>query len=154
MVVFERLLLAAGLLLLGYLSYRGWVALQLKRRRSEALGLPGYRAGAATILYFTTPGCMPCQTIQQPALAQIEQRFGRSLSVLQFDASRHPELADAWGVLSAPTTFIIDRQGRPRGVNHGVARADKLEAQLKAIGIEPLVQPEPQETKWAISQDG
>jgi protein-disulfide isomerase-like protein with CxxC motif len=40
-------------------------------------------------------------------------------------------LANEWGVMSVPTTFILDKDGRPRQINHGVARAEKLLAQLK-----------------------
>ncbi|HLE53485.1 MAG TPA: hypothetical protein VI755_15570, partial [Anaerolineales bacterium] len=41
--------------------------------------------------------------------------------------------ADYWGVLSVPTTFIIDRRGRPRRVNHGVASAEKLFKQIEDV---------------------
>jgi hypothetical protein len=34
--------------------------------------------------------------------------------------------------MSVPKTFIIDRHGQLRQINHGVARAEKLLAQLKA----------------------
>ena len=133
----DRLLLTAGLILLGLLAYQLLKRYQLRRRRSQALGIPGYRPGQATILYFTTPTCAPCRTVQKPALAAIKDQYGSSVNILQFDASRHTGLADSWGVLSVPTTFIIDRQGRPRGVNHGVARAGKLKSQLGDIGVEP-----------------
>jgi len=36
-------------------------------------------------------------------------------------------------VLSVPTTFIIDSQGRPRRVNHGVASAEKLLNQIEEV---------------------
>jgi hypothetical protein len=41
-------------------------------------------------------------------------------------------VADYWGVLSAPTTFIIDARGQPRAVNHGLASMEKLLRQLEA----------------------
>jgi hypothetical protein len=52
-------------------------------------------------------------------------------------------LRNTWGVLSLPTTFIIDMKGHPRGVNHGATRAARLIDQLNAIGVASVPQPEP-----------
>lgn len=135
----ERLLLAAGLALLGLITYRGINWLLVRRRARTILGLERYEPGRPTILYFTTPGCAPCLTVQRPALQELEERYDGGLQVLQVDATEEPELADRWGVLSVPTTFLIDAQGQARGVNHGVARASKLLRQLEAIGAGPPV---------------
>ena len=51
----------------------------------------------------------------------------------KIDASSQPDLASQWGVLSVPTTFVIDAQGNPRYVNHGVAPLDKLQRQFAEI---------------------
>jgi hypothetical protein len=59
------------------------------------------------------------------------------LQIFEIDATAQPRLADAWGVLSVPTTFLIDAAGRPRRVNHGAVRAGALMAQLVAIGALP-----------------
>lgn len=149
----ERILLAAGLVLLGWLGYRLFSSLQLKRNQGSSLGLPGYQPGVATILYFTTPTCAPCRTIQKPALATIRERYGRAVDILQIDATSQPELADQWGVLSVPTTFVIDQTGQPRGVNHGVTRADKLQAQLEAIGVEQVVNPSRSQAQLITSRE-
>jgi thiol-disulfide isomerase/thioredoxin len=135
--VLERALLAAGLALLLLLAYRSANALLLRRRARQALGLPAYQPGRPAVLYFTTPGCLPCKTIQRPALNQLRRRYGDRLQIIEIDASQEPGLAAAWGVLTAPTTFLIDPAGRPRGVNHGLARATKLIGQLTAIGAPP-----------------
>ena len=135
----ERLAIALALLATGGLGYALGSRLWLAIRARSALGLGefGYQPGKPAILYFTSPGCVPCITLQRPALAQLMAAFGRRLQVLEVDATQHPRLADAWGVLSVPTTFIIDADGRPRGVNHGVARAARLAAQLAAVGEVP-----------------
>lgn len=71
--------------------------------------------------------------IQRPALARLQERLGEAIQVVEIDAAAQPRLADYWGVLSAPTTFIIDSRGRPRRVNHGVAGAEKLEKQIEEV---------------------
>jgi thiol-disulfide isomerase/thioredoxin len=140
-VLIARIGIAVALVVAGCLAYvlgnRVWLA--TRARQTLGLGPFGYHAGKPTILYFTSPGCVPCITIQRPALARLLAAFGSRLQVLEVDATEHPRLADAWGVLSVPTTFIIDAQGRPRGVNHGATRADKLASQLAALGEIPPI---------------
>jgi thiol-disulfide isomerase/thioredoxin len=89
--------------------------------------------GIPAILYFTTPDCIPCKTIQRPAIDKLKYLFGETLEVVEVDALDRPELASQWGVMSVPTTFIIDASGQPRHVNHGVTTTDKLLIQLKGI---------------------
>jgi thiol-disulfide isomerase/thioredoxin len=89
--------------------------------------------GVATILYFTTPFCEPCRTLQQPTLTQLEQEYGGRLKVIKIDATEQPDVADRWGVFSAPTTFVLDEQQQPRHVNRGVASAETLKKQLGLV---------------------
>lgn len=51
--------------------------------------------------------------------------------VLQFDATQVPDAADRWGVMSAPTTFVLNAVGEPQAVNHGVADERKLLQQIE-----------------------
>ena len=104
----------------------------LRRARGRRLGLETIEPGIPAILYFTTPDCMPCKTVQRPELEKLAARLEPELQIIAVDASVQTELADYWGVLSVPTTFIIDSRGRPRRVNYGVTRADKLFEQIQA----------------------
>ncbi len=90
-------------------------------------------SGKPVLLYFTTPTCAPCKTVQKPAIAKIQETLGEMLKVIEVDATEQPDLAKRWGVLSVPTTFVIDSRGQARYVNHGVARADKLLKQFNAL---------------------
>jgi thiol-disulfide isomerase/thioredoxin len=130
----ERLALAILITTCAWLIGRALTKRALLGHRARALGLEGYRPGRAAIVYFSAPGCFPCTTMQRPALAALQAGFGDRLQILEIDALDHPDAADAWGVLSVPTTFIINREGRPRRVNHGPARASRLRTQLAAIG--------------------
>jgi thiol-disulfide isomerase/thioredoxin len=145
-----RLALALGIIVLGLALFRGANLLVLARAKARA-HVPGRRPAdpgasgpsrpaAATLLYFTTPECGPCKTVQRPAIERLRQQMGDRLEVIEIDASLEPEAAVEWGVLSVPTTFVLDAAGAPRHVNHGVTTADKLMRQVEDVSKEiPLI---------------
>lgn len=104
----------------------------LSRSKQRYRLLENFHLGTPAILYFTTPTCVPCKTVQRPAIQQIKHQMGPRLQVIEVDAAARPDLAADWGVLSVPTTFLLDSKGRPRHVNHGVTRAEKLQQQLES----------------------
>jgi thioredoxin 1 len=130
-----RLLIAVALIAIGLLAAGAYSRLILQQAGHKRMGLESARPGLHTILYFTTPGCAPCRTVQAPALEQVSRAHANSVQVIKIDAAEHPDIADHWGVLSVPTTFIIDPAGRARFYNTGVARAEKLERQLVEAGL-------------------
>lgn len=120
------LLLSAGIGL--SLLYKRWV----RSRSSKLLRRLGpLRSGTFILVYFTSPTCVPCKTVQRPAIEQLMQKFGDALQVLEIDALQHPDLASSWGVLSVPTTFVINQFGKICHVNYGIARAEKLMEQIQ-----------------------
>lgn len=129
--IFPRFLLAIGISLAGLLIYWLYNRFVLARADSKVSALTGYRRGIPALLYFTTPTCVPCKTVQRPAIERMKTGFGKWFQVIEVDASARPELAQEWGVMSVPTTFVIDAQGKPRYVNHGVTAAEKLLQQLE-----------------------
>ena len=131
--ILSRALLAGLIAAAGIGLYFGVNQILLARLRGRRLGLETVRPGIPAILYFTTPSCQPCRTVQRPALAKLQERLGDCLQVITVDAAGSPDLAHYWGVLSVPTTFIIDSRGRPRRVNHGVASAEKLLRQIEEV---------------------
>lgn len=86
------------------------------------------------VLAFSTPDCVPCRTAQKPALEQLQRRFPGRVDVREVDATVHPELADRFGILTVPSTVLVAADGRILAVNYGLARADKLTAQLNLNG--------------------
>jgi thioredoxin-like negative regulator of GroEL len=92
--------------------------------------LRGLLPNVPAIIYFTTPSCIPCKIQQQPALHRLKTELGENVQIIQIDATEQPDAADRWGVLSAPTTFVLNAQGQPNAVNHGVADEHKLKRQL------------------------
>ena len=119
--IWAIVIIAAGIILFN-LGNR-WILFRAARLPQIA-GLA--QQGIPILLYFTTPTCAPCKTIQRPAIERLKQMAGDRLQVVEIDASSQPEVARQWGVLSVPTTFVLDAAGRPRHVNHGVTPVDKL----------------------------
>ena len=126
-----RTLLAFAIIVSGLAVYGFTNRLVLTRAAGKFKALQGLNPGTPAILYFTTPTCAHCKTVQRPAIQKVKQALGEKVQVIEIDASERKDLAHEWGVLSVPTTFIIDKNGQPRQVNHGVARAEKLLAQLE-----------------------
>jgi thiol-disulfide isomerase/thioredoxin len=133
----ERLLILLVVVVMALVAWRQLQRRAERRRDADGLAPLGYRPGAPAVLYFTAPGCAPCESVQKPALQRVADRFGGRLQVLEVDANLQPRWADAWGVLAVPTTFLIDRTGRVRRVNHGPTREHTLLAQFAEIGEVP-----------------
>jgi thioredoxin-like negative regulator of GroEL len=128
-----RFAYALGIILLGLFAY--WLIHQrlLERARNNVSTLFRQLPNKPVIVYFTTPDCAPCKTIQRPALNQLSNLMGDKLEVVEIDATERPDLAQQWGVMSVPTTFLLDARGEARYVNNGVARVEKLMEQLQTL---------------------
>lgn len=133
----ERLLIVlvvAAVAAIVVLAVRALVAHRTAGRLGAELGLP-LPAGSAdgpTVLYFYGPGCAACAS-QRRALDLLGER--RRLNVVPVDAAREPALASWAGVMTVPTTAIVDRRRRLRAVNHGFRPADDLAAQLDQAAV-------------------
>ena len=90
--------------------------------------------GRPALVVFSSPGCTVCRTTQRPAVESVVSEFGSGLRVLSVDMADRPSVGRAFNVLTAPTTVVLDRDGRIRTINHGFAPADTLAAQISALG--------------------
>jgi len=128
-----RSVLALAIIGVGIFAY--WLLNQrlLVRAKSNIFTLFSQLPNKPVIVYFTTPDCAPCKTVQRPALSRVSQLLGDSLEVIEIDATQRPDLAKIWGVMSVPTTFLLDARGEARYVNNGVTRAEKLMEQLQTL---------------------
>lgn len=133
----DELLLRFGLTVVivatGLFAY--WLFNQrlLGRAQNLAVSLVGELPNKPMIVYFTTPDCAPCKTVQRPALSKLLTLTGDSVQVIEIDATQRPDLAKQWGVMSVPTTFLLDARGEARYVNNGVTRVEKLMEQLQTF---------------------
>ena len=80
-----------------------------------------------TLVYFYGPLCVSC-TDQARAIDELVQEVGTA--VLRFDVTNESALADALGVVTVPTTAVIDAAGRVRHVNLGYHPKAILASQL------------------------
>lgn len=127
----ERLVIVAVLAILGVVVYQLYTRRQLAQISAKSSADPilnGLKPEVPTIVYFTTPNCIPCKTQQQPAIKKV--RDTQEVQVVQIDATQDPDAASRWGVMSAPTTFVLDSSFKPKSVNHGVADETKLLKQV------------------------
>lgn len=123
------LLIAAGVTAYQWLNR--WILARAQHSGVTSPGqLPEQTRGVPAIVYFTTPDCAACKAVQRPALLKIQQQLGSQVQIIEIDAQSRPDLASRWGVLSVPTTFILDAQGILQHVNHGATRAEKLVQQI------------------------
>jgi len=125
-----RSIFALAIIGAGLFAY--WLVNQrlLVKARSNVFTLFSKLPNKPVIVYFTTPDCAPCKTVQRPAINRVSQLLGEKLEIVEIDATQRPDLAKIWGVMSVPTTFLLDARGEARFVNNGVTRAEKLMEQL------------------------
>jgi thiol-disulfide isomerase/thioredoxin len=124
---------ALGMIGLGVLAYALLGQRLLTRAQENAQALLGALPETPVIVYFTTPDCAPCKTIQRPALQQLLNLMGERVRVIEIDATQQPDLARKWGVMSVPTTFLLDAHGKARYVNNGIARLETLMKQVQSL---------------------
>jgi thioredoxin-like negative regulator of GroEL len=109
------------------------------RRQYAELNLTGLSAELAARLPISTPGIVyfygpHCATCRQQAgvldwLAETE-----NVQMARIDASKETQLADELGVMTVPTTVVVDGSKRVRSVNPGFRGAEILREQLLSVG--------------------
>ena len=124
-----------AIVIIGAGAFAYWLINQrlLIRARNNVFRLLSSPPNKPVIVYFTTPDCAPCKAIQRPAINRVSHLLGEELEVIEVDATERPDLAKVWGVMSVPTTFVLDARGEARYVNNGVARAEKLLEQIQTL---------------------
>ena len=93
--------------------------------------------GRPAVVVFSTPGCTACRTAQYPAIEAVESQLGGTLRVMHVDIAGRPEVGRSVGVLTAPSTIVLDKEGRIESFNQGFAPVEQLLAQLNGLGVSP-----------------
>lgn len=88
----------------------------------------GLSDGKAAILYLWGARCVPCVTLQEPALARVEAAV--EVEVRKVEAVADGDLTRRFSILTVPSTVVIGVDRRIRAVNLGYADDTKLLEQL------------------------
>ena len=133
----ERLVvLGIGVLaaLAAYGAWRWWQARRLQTLATAVMPAPlpaGVDGSKPAVLYFTTTDCAQCRLQQTPILAQLQNQV--DVVVHKLDAIEQEALARFYGIMTVPTTVVLDRRLQPVAVNHGVTPLQKLQVQVREI---------------------
>lgn len=128
-------LLALGVVVLGVAA--AWVGLRWNFRKTVRRGagdLVVQDGGFPVVLAFSTADCVPCKTVQKPALDELRGRFSGQVQVREVDATIEPALARRFGILTVPSTVVIGAQGAIVAVNQGPVGWETLAGQLGLNG--------------------
>jgi thioredoxin 1 len=132
-IVSERLIaliivvLLMGVIWGGWQLYKAWLRVRLQK------STPQPDDTVPKLLFFTTPYCAVCRTKQSGVVEELEQELGETVKVIKIDADDQPELAKQYGVITIPSTFVIDAKGQIRAINHGFASIEKLRGQFQQV---------------------
>jgi len=132
--VLERLLIVFVAMLAIALLYRLWRLWQHRRLQKLRTVMapihlpPGVAGGKPTVLYFSTSECAQCRLQQAPILTQLQSRL--DVAVHHIDALEQQALANFYGIMTVPTTVVLDSELRPVAINHGVAPLQTLQSQI------------------------
>ncbi len=124
-------LVALSIVVLGVAA--AWLGLRWNFRQIVQRGagdLVARDGGFPVVLAFSTADCIPCKTVQKPALDELRGRFSGQVQVREVDATIDPALAKRFGILTVPSTVVIGAQGAIVAVNQGPVGWEKLAGQL------------------------
>jgi thioredoxin 1 len=132
----ERLLgLALFLSVCGgvWLVWRVWQQRRLSVLQQQPTPSPlgGVVQGGPALLYFSTVDCAQCRFQQAPILDRLSATV--ELPVVRLDAIEREDLARHFGIMTVPSTVLLDHAQKPVAINHGLAPLQKLQTQVAAV---------------------
>ncbi|NHZ71615.1 MAG: conjugal transfer protein TraF [Aquificales bacterium] len=102
---------------------------QLRQINFKALAVAG---GQPTLLYFRSDSCGTCPT-QSRYLDQLMAGENGRFTIQSIDVDTEPDTAKQYGVMTLPTTMILDANGRVQEINYGLTPPHKLEQQISLV---------------------
>ena len=128
-MILERIIITGILFLIGtggFVALKQWHVGRLNR------GKLGVSSLTPTLLYFRSDTCAVCPT-QGRYVEEVANGWNGRLSIRKIDTDTEPETAQRFGVMTLPTTILVDDNGAVRDVNYGLTNAHKLNKQVARV---------------------
>ncbi len=131
-MIWERLLVILILGLVGTGAFTAFKQVQVRQVNRRILAQP--TAGQPALLYFRSEGCAVCPT-QARYLEEVLAREGGNgrFSLQTINVDHEPDRAAQYGVMTLPTTMLLDAAGKVREINYGLTPAHKLQQQINTV---------------------
>lgn len=105
--------------------------------RAELLAAAGVTGAGPAVLHFSAEWCGPCAAVRR-VVADVTGDLADSPQPpvdVEIDIDADPALAKALNVLSLPTTFVFDAEGRERFRISGVPKTGDLRSALSPLTV-------------------
>ncbi|WP_327112208.1 thioredoxin family protein [Nocardia sp. NBC_01730] len=105
--------------------------------RAELLAEVGVTGSGPAVLHFSAEWCGPCSAVRR-VVANVTAQLARSPQPpldIEVDVDAEPALTRELNVLSLPTTFVFDSEGRERFRISGVPKATDLHSALEPLTV-------------------
>ncbi|MGQ4600228.1 thioredoxin domain-containing protein [Nocardia sp. R6R-6] len=105
--------------------------------RAELLAAVGVTGAGPAVLHFSAEWCGPCDAVRR-VVADVTDRLAGSPQPpqdIEVDIDAEPALARELNVLSLPTTFVFDVEGRERFRISGVPKTTDLHSALEPLTV-------------------
>ncbi|MGY0503008.1 thioredoxin family protein [Nocardia sp. FBN12] len=106
-------------------------------QRARLLGAAGVTGEAPAVLHFSADWCGPCDAVRR-VVAGVTAELSESPNAprdIEVDIDADPALARELNVLSLPTTFVFDAEGKERFRISGVPKAGDLRTALEPLTV-------------------
>ncbi|MGW4842327.1 thioredoxin family protein [Nocardia brasiliensis] len=105
--------------------------------RADLLASVGVTGSGPAVLHFSADWCGPCAAVRR-VVADVTGQLAESPQPpldIEIDIDAEPVLAKELNVLSLPTTFVFDSEGRERFRISGVPKVTDLRSALEPLTI-------------------
>lgn len=124
----ERIILSA---IIGLIAIAGFEFFnRVKRFRASTASQINKGEKGSSILYFRSDNCSGCAA-QNQIIRQLAVDLQKAIK--KIDVDENPQLAETYGVISLPTTLVMDAAGNARYINYGVVNPRKLTQQWVSV---------------------